>query len=233
MKEFHLKAAKPFCRMRLSLMGMSGSGKSYWSQKLAEHGFKRFCCDALIAQKLRSQLTAADGSPVEMGKWMGFPYEPGYRTREAQYLACEVEVVREILEYLRNTTESDENIVVDTTGSVVYTGDAILEELHRRTTIIHLSNPPEVQELMFKAYVAHPTPLLWRELFQMAPSETREAALTRCYAELLSSREKLYRKYAAMEIGYFTRRGKEFDVEELLAAVENHCSGQSSSVSAL
>ena len=115
MKELPLKAAKPFCRMRLSLMGMSGSGKSYWSQKLAEHGFKRFCCDALIAQKLRSQLTAADGAPVEMGKWMGFPYEPGYRIREAQYLAFEVEVVREILEYLRNTTESDEDIVVDTT----------------------------------------------------------------------------------------------------------------------
>ena len=168
-----------------------------------------------------------------MGKWMGFPYEPGYRVREAQYLAFEVEVLREILEYLRNTTESDENIVVDTTGSVVYTGDAILEELHRRTTTIHLSNPPEVQELMFKAYVARPTPLLWREGFQMAPSETPEAALTRCYAELLSSREKLYRKYAVMDIGYFTRRSKEFDVEALLAAVGIHCSGQSSSVSAL
>jgi hypothetical protein len=30
--------------MKLSLIAMSGSGKSYWSAKLAKHGFQNFDC---------------------------------------------------------------------------------------------------------------------------------------------------------------------------------------------
>jgi dephospho-CoA kinase len=35
---------------RLSLIGMSGSGKSSWSMKLSEIEFKRFCCDQKASQ---------------------------------------------------------------------------------------------------------------------------------------------------------------------------------------
>ena len=38
--------------MKISIVGMSGSGKTYWSKKLESEGFKRFCCDDLIEEKL-------------------------------------------------------------------------------------------------------------------------------------------------------------------------------------
>jgi len=64
--------------MRLSLIGMSGSGKSSWSIKLSELGFKRFCCDDMITEKLDRDLTRPDGTCMKLGEWMGFPYEPHY-----------------------------------------------------------------------------------------------------------------------------------------------------------
>ena len=83
--------------MKLSLIAMSGSGKSYWSAKLARHGFRHFDCDRMIASKLGPALTRADGTVLTLGEWMGFPYQPGYQQREAQYLAYEKEVLGEIL----------------------------------------------------------------------------------------------------------------------------------------
>jgi len=73
--------------MRLSLIGMAGSGKSYWSRKLAEHGFRRFCCDDMIEAKLAPELTRSDGTMMKVAEWMGFPYGPHYQECESQYLA--------------------------------------------------------------------------------------------------------------------------------------------------
>ncbi len=89
--------------MRLSLIGMSGSGKSHWSMRLAEIGFHRFCCDEMIARNLSAELTRADGTVMALGEWMGFPYEPHYKEREARYLTYEVRVLDEILGYLADS----------------------------------------------------------------------------------------------------------------------------------
>ena len=60
--------------MKLSIVGMSGLGKSYWSKKLEEAGVKRFCCDEEITRKLQKALTRPDGSRMDLGEWMGFPF---------------------------------------------------------------------------------------------------------------------------------------------------------------
>ena len=73
--------------MRLSLIGMSGSGKSYWTKKFAKHGFGTFHCDDLIKGKLSDQLIQTDGTMLSVGEWMGFPFDTGYRRREMRYLA--------------------------------------------------------------------------------------------------------------------------------------------------
>jgi len=72
--------------MRLSLIGMSGSGKSSWSIKLSELGFKRFCCDDMITEKLDRDLTRPDGTCMKLGEWMGFPYEPHYEEYRKRHL---------------------------------------------------------------------------------------------------------------------------------------------------
>ena len=203
--------------MRFSLIGMSGSGKSYWALKLAGYGFRRFCCDDLIAERLSPQLRKPDGTIASLGEWMGFPYEPHYEEKEAKYLACEIEVLSRILDYLEPPESiADENVVVDTTGSVIYTGEKILGGLRKHTTVIRIATPPEVQEKMMKAYIANQRPVLWRGLFSVRPNETNEKALARCYRELLAARERLYERHCDVKIDYYRASEANFGVDDLL-----------------
>jgi shikimate kinase len=203
--------------MRLALIGMSGSGKSYWSKKLAQRGFKRFCCDDLIALKLAPELARSDGTPLTLGEWMGFPYEAHYRARESQYLACEIQVLNEILDELaEKRPDCGEAIVVDTTGSVIYTGEAVLRRLQTATTAVLLSTPPQVQEEMLQKYMAKPRPILWQDTFRPKPHETPEAALARCYSMLLKDRERSYEQYAGITLDYYMRRAEGFETDDFL-----------------
>jgi len=207
--------------MRISLIGMAGSGKSHWSKKLAQHGFRRFCCDDLIAAKLAPDLTRPDGTTMEMGTWMGFPYERHYKKHESTYLTYEIEVLNEILEYLESHKNTfGENIVVDTTGSVIYTGDEILQKLGQYTKVIYLLTPPEVRDKLLNSYISKPHPMLWRDSFSKKPDETNQEALTRCYPQLLSARQRLYARYAEVEIDYYRRNEKSFTVTDFLHAVQ-------------
>ena len=199
--------------MKLSLIGMSGSGKSYWSARLGERGFKRFCCDDLIEQKLGQALIGPDGSPMEVGDWMGFPYEARYAERAAKYLDYEIEVLTEICDYLEH---SDNDIVVDTTGSAIYTGEAMMTKLRQGTIMVHLSTPLAVQTQMLRVYMMHQRPVLWNGFFQKVPGESNETALARCYPKLLASREDLYLHYADVVIDYHMRRSEGFDVDTFL-----------------
>ncbi|HJO62766.1 MAG TPA: shikimate kinase [Desulfobacterales bacterium] len=208
---------KPFPPMRLSLIGMAGSGKSYWSMKLAEHGFRRFGCDELIAEKLAHELFGSDGRSIETGEWMGFPYERQYKKHESKYLAYEKRVLSEILYYLQNPKiDRDEHIVVDTTGSVIYTGREMMEKLRQNTIVIFLSTPPEVQKQLLNAYITNLHPMLWRDVFHKKPNETNQKALARCYPRLFSERERLYFRYADFTIDYHSCRKDGFGANDFL-----------------
>jgi shikimate kinase len=208
--------------MRISLIGMAGAGKSYWSERLAKQGFRRFCCDDLIAAKLAPHLTRPDGTVMETGEWMGFPYERDYKQRESQYLSCEIEVLNEILVYLeRHGNNLEENIVVDTTGSVIYTGEETLRKLRLFTRVVYLLTPPEVREKLLKAYIANPHPMLWRDYYSRAPGETNEESLARCYPRLFFAREQLYDRYADVRVGFHKRNDKSFGVSGFLKAIQD------------
>jgi shikimate kinase len=207
--------------MRLSLIGMAGSGKSYWSRKLSSQGFIRFCCDDVIADKLALELKRPDGKTMSVSEWMGFPYEPYYAERESRYLACEIEVMREILKYLEHPNNiGEQNIVIDTTGSVIYTGREILLDLKRLSTVVHLETPPEVQGQLLKEYISKPHPMLWQNTFDKKANESKKKALIRCYPRLFSSRQKLYERYAEVTLDYFALRNKDFEINDFLRDVE-------------
>ena len=205
--------------MHLSLIGMSGSGKSHWSTELAELGFLRFCCDDLIADKLAAELTRSDGTAMDLGEWMGFPYEPQYKERESKYLACEIAVIGGVLDYL-SRSNPEQKVVVDTTGSVIYAGDDILGKLRSTTTVVHLETPPEIKERMLEVYVDQPRPVLWRDIFSREQGETNEEALARCYSRLLLSRERLYGEHAHVTIDYYARRREGFGVKDFLGEIQ-------------
>lgn len=206
--------------MHLSLIGMSGCGKTHWSEELARQGFKRFCCDDLITKKLVALLTRPDGTTMDLGEWMGFPYESRYEDHEAKYLDCETEVLRDILEYLEsNTDDAQKNVIVDTTGSVIYTGDQLIERLRKATTVVYLATPPEVQAQMLQKYLRNQRPVLWRGMFTVRPGETNEEALARCYPALLAAREKHYARCAAVTIDYHVHNQEGFQIEDLMRLV--------------
>jgi shikimate kinase len=189
--------------------------------KIAELGFHRFCCDDLIAEKLAPDLRQADGTSRSLAEWMGFPYEPHYEARESRYLDYEIEVLNEILEIIESSENSTgERIVIDTTGSVIYTGEEVLARLSRSTTVVHLATPAEVKERMLQVYVAQPRPVLWRDVFRQNEDETNEEALARCYPRLLFARERLYRRYADVSVDYHKRNERGFEVRQLLAEIQ-------------
>lgn len=202
--------------MRLSFIGMSGTGKSHWSSQLVEQGYQRFCCDDLIEQRLEPELTTANGTRIPMGEWMGFPYEPHYPEREASYLRYEVEVLDAILTHLEATSNGNSNIIIDTTGSVIYTGIDLLDRLRRQTTIVYLETPLAVQERMRSAYCADPAPVVWRDKFNKQSGETDEAALARCYPKLLASRTREYEKWADITLDYHLLRQPAFTLDDFL-----------------
>ncbi|NIQ89233.1 MAG: hypothetical protein GWN93_09210, partial [Deltaproteobacteria bacterium] len=88
------------------------------------------------------------------------------------------------------------------------------------TTVVHFSTPPEVQERMLDVYKARQRPVLWRDLFNQQPDEANEKALARCYPELLSSRERLYEKWADVTIDYYIRNEDSFGVNDFLREIE-------------
>lgn len=193
--------------MRISLVGMSGAGKSHWSARLVAEGFRHFCCDDMIAERLADELRGPDGELMDLGAWMGFPYDTCYPERELAYLQREIEVLESILDWMcGHGREPNEKVVIDTTGSVIYAGDAILCALRRETTIVHLETPPEVRRNMLENYSKNPRPVLWRGMFQKDPNETNESALARCYPKLLAHRERLYKQFAHLTVPYEVHR---------------------------
>ncbi len=206
--------------MKLSIVGMSGLGKSYWSKKLEEAGVKRFCCDELITRKLDGALKRPDGTRMDLGEWMGFPFTPGYNARERTYLQKEAEVLKEIFDYLRHRSPPGESVVVDTTGSVIYTGHELIRTLRRLTRVVHLETTPSATQKMLAAYLAAPRPVIWGEIFIKRAGEGDEASLGRCYPSLLSYREALYRRWADASIGYDVHIKKDLSAEAFLALLK-------------
>jgi shikimate kinase len=207
--------------MRLSLIAMSGSGKSYWADQLAGIGFRRFSCDEMIASKLSGELVRADGSAMSMGKWMGLPYQANYLDRESKYLAHEKQVLQGIFKIIENNyADPESNIVIDTTGSVIYTGEEILDKLRKYTTVVYLETPLQIQDQRCRAYLARPRPVLWQGKFSKKSHEKNKDALARCYQELLAYRERLYKRYAHITIDYDGYRKEGLNVADFLREVD-------------
>lgn len=198
---------------------MSGVGKSYWARQLARHGYTHLDCDAMIAQRLGDIVTVnADEDPVHaVGRWLGMPWSEGYPQREAKYLALESDVTQQAIAQVND--EPDRPAVIDTTGSVIYTGDALLEKLKRSTRVVYFDVPDDVQQRMVDLYLAEPKPVLWQGGFRHDRDEPHHEALMRCYANLLADRADRYRALADVVLDYQVLRGGEAGVEMLLAMI--------------
>lgn len=187
--------------LSLTLVGMSNVGKSYWSRQLEEQaGFDRVSIDEHIEAKLSPLLQAQGfGSGIDaVARWMGQPYDPQFQDSQRTYLDLETEMQRRAVDLLANNP--DENIVVDTTGSVVHTDKAIRRQLRLYSTVVYLEATPAMQQEMFELYKREPKPVVWGDVYTRQPGETPEQALASSYPKLLEHRRELYEKMAHVVI---------------------------------
>jgi shikimate kinase len=204
-------------RMHVGLIGMSCVGKTYWAQQLAPLGFECLHCDDLLAVSLGAELQRPFASLYDIGAWLGFPYEAGYREREDLYVRCETTVLHEIIATRLQSGAAPARLVIDMGGSSIYAGAELFARLRQFATIVYLALSEAAHGQMLMDYLEHPRPLIWRGLYSETGAEGRRDALARCYARLIRFREQLYAAYSDIRIDYDLHRSSTFTASAFLA----------------
>lgn len=205
--------------IKLSFIGMSGAGKSHWAQKLAGAGFRVISVDDRIEKRLASELAAGGHRGIGgVAAWMGWPDDPAYREREKKYLECEVKAMTEALDEIQGAGE--EGTILDTSGSVVYTGEGICARMQNLTTVVYLEASRAEEDLLIARYLSDPKPVLWGDQFVQQPRESAHDAIARCYPQLIAHRKKLYERYAHLTVSMDLLRNVNLDARGFLELLE-------------
>jgi shikimate kinase len=185
--------------LRLALIGMSGAGKSYWTTRIAAAGYPAISCDTQIETRLKPALEGGGYSGINgVAAWMGWPHVFTYAEREAAYLSEEIAVLDEVLTGLEKNPERD--LVLDTTGSVIYAGNHLLHRLRKQMLLVYLAASRDEQQLLIQRYLQDPKPVLWRGAFQARPGEDPKETVARCYPMLIGARRQSYEAIAHCSI---------------------------------
>jgi shikimate kinase len=206
--------------LRLALIGMSGAGKTFWTKKLAVSQYPAVSCDDRIERKLAPRLAAGGYAGINgVSAWMGWPDSATYAERESEYLAEEIHALDEILTELEKQPER--SLVLDTTGSVIYTGNNLLMRLRRQMTIVHLAASAEEQLLLIERYLNDPKPVLWRGAFQPKPGEKPRDTVARCYPALIAARRQSYEALAHCTLQVAALRDGSLDAPAFLKMIQD------------
>jgi hypothetical protein len=149
---------------------------------------------------------------------MGWPDSPTYAVREADYLAEEIHTLDEVLTELEK--QRGKSLALDTTGSVIYTGNNLLMRLRRQMTVVYLAATAEEQQLLIERYLSDPKPVLWRGAFQAKPKETPHETVARCYPLLIAARRQGYEALAHCTLAVAALRDGSLDAEAFLKMIQ-------------
>lgn len=201
------------------LIGMSNIGKSYWAKLLEALGYTRVSADVEIGRKLKRRFPGLDFSDTEvMSNWMGQPTDTRYTKNAALYRKYEKQVMWSIIWRILK----GEKLVVDTTGSVIYTGWLVLWVLRTLTTVVLLDAPSSLLEEMREKYFAEPKPVLWGEkgeIFVPFENEDGVVAMRRCYPNLQRTRNVKYHKTAHVVLSPVSFQKPGFTAYELMQCI--------------
>lgn len=198
----------------LVLMGMSGSGKTHWARALAEkYGYNHIEFDELIAkadpiaEKIKDNhgLSATE----RVAAYLGMPWTKGFGERQAEYLACEREVM---------IRDHPVGSIIDFTGSCAYHPEQLADFKKYGALMVYLETSLERLNEMFAVFMADPKPVCWNGSFNMREGESTHEALRRCYPELIRHRDGLYRASSDVIIPYSQHKGAK-TAEEFAQAV--------------
>lgn len=214
--------------LRVAFVGMSNIGKSRLAKDLERKGgWTRFDIDKQIGQ------TMDLGDLRNMAAYLGFPTSPTYLEREKEFLEKEEIETRRALEWLDTVDSSNEyaptNIVLDTTGSVVYLKPAIIREIKKRFLVVHVGTSAKDVDELFHTYKETPKPVVWHGMYKQAPhsdllglstpESEAQKDLEYSYRALLADRLMRYTLMADVTINRFLLY-KPKTVPEMLKAIE-------------
>ena len=111
---------------------------------------------------------------------------------------------------------AEQPVVIDTTGSVVYVGDALLRRLKSLATLVYLSTPPESSEQLYETFLNDPKPMIWQGRFSPHAGESNEATLAHSLPELLESRRRDYSALADRHLDSQTLRRPGLEAQDFL-----------------
>jgi len=202
--------------MKIIFIGMSNSGKTYWSKKLKkEKGFLYFGCDDFIQKKLNLK------SIEDLSNWLGLPHEKKYIKNSQIYLRYEEEATKTAINLLKK--EENKNIVIDTTGSIVHLPLKYLQDLSRLGIIIYLKIPEKEVKKMIQLYFTHPKPVIWGNFFKKKKDDHNPIEkIKKSYPQLLSYRQKVYQKFAHLVLDCLQLRNSNYTSDDFLEIIKKN-----------
>jgi shikimate kinase len=174
--------------LRIALIGMSNIGKSHWARRFNRNfGFTHYEVDDRIQENLSLSSIASSAA------WMGHPYDKGYAEKSSEYLKLEEKLTA-------SADDIDGNIILDTTGSVIYLSDEATRNLQDNYLVFYLTARDNDLDRLVKRFKTSPKPLIWGDHFKQIDGKSDEDSMFSLYPSLLEKRDSLYRGLADIEI---------------------------------
>ncbi len=163
----------------ITLIGMSGAGKTYLSCRLEEWGWRNYSCDYEIGSRfLKADLEAfADSNEFSaenigvlhefLGK-LGDPTRGGYdldlfRERQMAYYNAEVKALWKMGEVM---DQKAGHFIHDATGSFCEIEDeAVVQDVGQRTLFVYLKTDEETEKVVLQRAQDYPKPLFFPKAF--------------------------------------------------------------------
>ncbi|MCK5384883.1 MAG: hypothetical protein KAJ29_04850 [Alphaproteobacteria bacterium] len=163
----------------VTLIGMSGAGKTYLSCRLEKWGWRNYSCDYEIGSKyLKKELDAfANAQELSaenisvlheyLGK-LGNPVRGGYdldifQKRQKAYYDAEVKALLEMGNVMDRGRGS---FVHDSTGSLCEIEDEeVLHDIGQRTLFVYLKTDKESEQIVLQRALDYPKPLFFPKAF--------------------------------------------------------------------
>jgi shikimate kinase len=195
--------------LKVAFIGMSNIGKSYTAMRLAtKYDFSLIEVDKIIWENL------GHDSMDAFAEWQGHPYTDGYNNRERQSISLETEATRKAL------STPKRNPIIDTTGSVIYTGKDVLKTLNDDYYVVYIEAMEEHIERLKIQYFKQPKPLIWAGHYEKIDGKSETESILECYPKLLASRGRAYKSHADVTLPSTMILNADVTIEDIFEAVK-------------
>lgn len=195
--------------LKIAFIGMSNIGKSYTAMRLAtKYDFNLIEVDKLIWENLGHDNMDA------FAQWQGHPYTEGYSEREKHSISLETDATRKALK------TGKRNPMIDTTGSVIYTDEDVLEALRKDYYVVYIEAMEDQIERLKIQYFKQPKPLIWAGHYEKLDGKTETESILECYPKLLASRGKAYARQADATLPSTMILNPEVSIDDIYEALK-------------